>query len=93
MDGKDLTRRLAQLMNEDTDSGGLDARTSYDYLYEAAIEFVNRTGCLKSSQDITTVADQSEYDLNADFMRLYLRDSDGELYLKYSDGTNTSFLK
>jgi hypothetical protein len=72
MDGKDLLRRLRQLLNEDTDSGWLDTHTSYDFLYEAAKTTVDRLGCLKSSQSITTVAEDDEYNLNPDFMRLII---------------------
>lgn len=92
-DGKDLLRRLRQLLDEESDSGWLDERTSYDYLYEAALELVDRTGCLKSSQTITTVADQQEYDLNPDFLRLYAKNDDNNLVIKYNDGSNDTFLE
>jgi hypothetical protein len=91
MDGKDLLRRLRQLLNEDTDSGWMDTQTSYDFLYEAAKELVDRTGCLRSTQSITTVADDDEYNLNPDFMRLYLRNSAGNYYIKLNDGSNNHF--
>ena len=71
-DGKDLLRRLRNLLNEDSDSGWLDEQTSYDFLYDAAIEFVDKTGCVRSSQEITTVAEEDEYNINPDFLRLYL---------------------
>ena len=91
-DGADLLRRLQQQMDEESDSGWLDTRTSYDYLYEAALEFTDRTGCLKSSQAITTVADQTDYNLNPDFLRLYAKNDDDELIIKYNDGSDDSFL-
>jgi len=91
IDGKDLLRRLRILLNEDSDSGWLDERTSYDLFYDAAIEFVDRTGCLRSSQAITTVAEQSEYDLNPDFLRLYTKNSSGNYYIKYNDGSTNTF--
>lgn len=62
------------------------------YLWEAAKEFVSRTNCLKATQTITTVADQSGYTLNADFMKLYLKNADEDFVIKYNDGTNNSFL-
>lgn len=92
MDGKDLLRRLQQILNEDEDSSWLDEQSSYDYLYEAAKRVVDRTGCLRSSQDITTVADDDEYDLNPDFMRLYARNKDGNYYVRLNDGDNNHFL-
>lgn len=92
MDGQDLTRRLEQLLNEESGSDWLDPRTSYDFLYEAAIEFVDRTHCLKTTQEITTVADTSSYNLNPDFLKLHLKNSSGDLIVKYNDGTDDYFL-
>jgi len=92
MDGLDLLRRLRQLLNEDTDSGWMDTYTSYDYLYEAAKSTVDRIGCLKSSQDITTVAEDNEYNLNPDFMRLYAQNKSGNYYVRLYDGSNYNFL-
>lgn len=91
MNGADYLRRLQELMNEDSNSGWLDERSSYDYFYEAATEFVDRTACLKSSQTLTTVADQSEYNLKPDFLRLYAKNDDNEYIIKYYDGSDYSF--
>ena len=49
MDGTDLLRRLRQLLNEDSDSGWLDKQSSYDFLFEAAVEYVDRTACLRGT--------------------------------------------
>ena len=84
MDGADLIRRLGQLLNEDSDSGWMDARSSYDFLYEAAIAVVDRTGCMKDSQSITTTT-ASEYNLNPDFLRLFACDGNERLFIKYGD--------
>lgn len=92
MDGTDLLRRLRELLNEDSDSGWLDTRSSYDYLYDAAVEYVDRTGCLRGSQSITTVADDSQYDLKPDFLRLYLKNQSENYYIKLNDGSNDYFL-
>lgn len=91
MDGKSLLRNLRQLLNEASDSAYMDNRTSYEYLWQAAIEFVERTNCLAATQSITTVANQAEYNLNADFLKLYLRNKDNNLYIKYNDGSADSF--
>ncbi len=93
MDGKALTRKLRELLDESSTSSWLDTRTSYDYLYEAAIEFVSRTDCLREEQSITTVADQAGYTLNADFIKLYLKNSDNNFYIKYNDGTTNHFIR
>ncbi len=81
--------RLRELLNEDANSTFLDDRTSYSLLYEAAKYFVDITGCLKATQSITTVADQQTYTINADFLRLYLKNSRNDYFLEYSDGTST----
>lgn len=90
-DGLDLLYRLQNLLNEDSDSPFLDDRTSFQLLWEAAEEFVDRTGALKATQSITTVADQAEYTLNHDYLKLYLRDNERNLFLKFNDGNFDSF--
>lgn len=92
MDGKDLLRRLRILMDEDADSGWLDDRSTYDFLYEGAKQIVDRTGCLRTTQSITTVAETSSYNLNPDFMRLYVKNSSGKFYIILNDGSNNHFL-
>lgn len=89
MDGKDLKRRLAHMLDEDTDSSWLDERSSYDHLYEAAVEWVDRTGCLTATQTITTSVDEDEYALETDFLRLAVRDSNEDFIIRLSDGTTT----
>ena len=91
MDGKDLLRRLQQILDEDSGSGWMDTQLSYDFLYEAAKQIVDRTGCLRTTQSITTVADDDEYDLNPDFMRLYAKNHDNEYYVILNDGSNNHF--
>ena len=91
-DGKDLQRRLRELLDEESGSTWLDQRTVYDFFYDGALDFVDRTGCLRAVQSITTVANTNTYNLNPDFLRLYLRNSGGDYFLKYSDTSNTTFL-
>ena len=78
-------------LEEDTDSGFVDDFTTYQYINEAAVEFVRRTECLTTSEDITTVADQAAYTLSPDFMSLYMRDSRDRFFVKINDGTNNYF--
>lgn len=87
MDGATLIRSLRESVGEPSGSQYLDTRTSYQFLWEAAIELVRRTRCLKSTQAITTVADTASYALNADFLSLDLRNTNDEYIVKYSDGT------
>ena len=90
MVGKTLLRRLRQTLSEVSGSPFLDDRLSYELLWEAAQEYVRRTKCLTASTTFTTVADQTNYDLPADFLELYLRDSNGDLFIQYNDGTSTT---
>ncbi len=92
MDGKDLLRRLRQLLNEEITGTWLDDRSSYDYLWEAAKQFVSRTDCLTSYQDITTVADQINYVLDVKFLKLHLTDRSNRYYIRYYDQSNYSFI-
>lgn len=93
MDGKNLLYRVREVLDEDTTSSFLDDRSTFDYLYEAAIEFAMRTKLLRSSQTITTVADQSTYTLSADFLGLYAKDRDNRYFVKYTDNSDAdSFL-
>lgn len=93
MDGKSLTNGLADVLNETVSSSDfLSSRASYDFIYEAALEFCRRTRALTSTQTITTVADQASYDINPDFLMLYLRDNENRYVVKYNDGTNDYFI-
>lgn len=87
MDGKDLKRRVRQLSNEDSDSNWLDERTTYDNLYEAAIEFTEATHCLKGSQEITTVINQTDYNLDSAFLKLFVKNGSGAYVIKWGDDT------
>jgi hypothetical protein len=87
MDGATLLRELEQALNESSTSAWVNDQLSYTYLYEAAVELNARMAFLTSSQDITTTASTSEYNLNPDFLGLYMRDSEREYFLRYYDGS------
>jgi len=92
MDGITSLTSLGNLVQEDASSGMWDVYLAYQLLNEAAIDWTTRTKCIRSTQSITTVASTSAYDLNPDYLGLYLRDSSKNLFIKYYDGTNTSFI-
>ena len=92
MDGESLLYKVRQILSETSGSSWLDDRTTYDYLYEAAKGFVARTDCLTASQTITTVAEQSDYTLNADFLQLYLTNDSNQFYVKYYDSSAYTFI-
>lgn len=92
MDGESLFYKVRQSLSESSDSSWLDDRTTYDYLYEAAKGFVARTDCLTAEETITTVAEQSDYTLNADFLHLYLTNDSNEFYVKYYNGSGYTFI-
>ena len=88
MDGKTLTRMLAETLNEDPDTSGFvreGSRVAYDLLYQSAVEFNARTKALKDTQSITTVEDEDEYTLDADFQQLYVKDSYKRFFVRYTD--------
>jgi hypothetical protein len=62
----------------------MDIKSCYDYLYEAATDFAKETGALSGSQSITTVASQSEYPLNPDFLEVSTEDDHGNKVIKYT---------
>ena len=93
MDGYSLTRKLADLLDESlSTSGFLDSQTSYDYLFMAAIELARRTKALTAEQTITTVADQAAYDLDPEYLGLYVTNSFKQFVVKLNDGTNDRWL-
>ena len=89
MDGESLKYKLSGLLNENSLSSFMDERTSYDYIYEAVKEFVRRTKAITGTQIITTVPNQSTYDITSRFMHLYFRDSWNRLVLKYHTASGT----
>jgi len=93
LDGKELLYGLRQLLNESSTSTFLDIKSSYYWINEAAKEIVNRTHCLSATQTITTIAQQTAYPLNANFLKLYLMDTNDEFFIKYNDGVSDSFIK
>ena len=94
MDGKAMLRSLRDQLMESSDSGFMDDRTSYDMLYNAAVEFAERTKCLQATQSITTVADQEEYTLDAEFIEPWWGDDeDGRKFVKLNDGSDNYFIK
>lgn len=87
LDGKTLFIKLRNLLQESSDSTFLGDRTSYDYLYSAVEETLKRTYAHTTQQVITTVASQTAYNLNPDFLQLYMRDTMNNLMVKYNNGS------
>jgi len=86
-----MTSRVLQLLNETSTSAIINSRLTYDFLNDAARDWVIQTQCLTKEQTITTVAHQSEYVLNADYLGLYLKHG-GKYFVKYYDGSNYIFI-
>jgi hypothetical protein len=87
MDGKTLLYKLRQVLDEDSTSSFMDDRTSFDFLYQAAVELAIRTKLLIASQSITTVADQDGYTLSADYLDLYAKDHRNRKFVRYTDSS------
>jgi len=92
MDGKQYLYQLRNLLQEGETSSFLDTRTSFDYIYQAACQFVIETRLLTAETTLTTVAGTADYDLPVDYLSLYLRNSTNEFVIKYYDGANYTFL-
>ena len=92
MDGNTLLYQLRQVLNESSGATWLDTRTSYDLLYQAATATAFRINSPTTTQSITTVASQTNYALNADYLKMYLTDSQDRNFIKYYDGTSYYWL-
>jgi hypothetical protein len=91
MDGYSLTNRLRNVLNESQYGTFIDSRSSYEYIYEAAKKFAQRVKNITSTDTITTVANQTNYDLNSDFNNLYFRNDRNEFVIKYTDSSNNVY--
>jgi len=65
MDGYSLVRMLRNILSESSDSSWLDVKSNYDYLYEAVLATIGRIDLLTTTDSITTVANDTTYNLNA----------------------------
>ena len=92
MDGRTLSVELRQMLSENSTGTWLDDKTTYDYLYEAALATADRTNAFTTTQTITTVISDIDYLLEPDFLKLQLSDSENKPYVKYVQGTNTHFI-
>jgi hypothetical protein len=88
MDGYTLSRDVRELLNEESTSLFINAKNTYDYLYEAAIDLNSKIKILTDICTLTSVDGTQEYELPADFSGLHLQDSNGQYYIKVNDGTN-----
>jgi len=93
MDGKQLRRTLLDALDEEVANKlfNTDPRVLYDMLDAAACEYVRQIKCLHGSFPITTVEGQQAYDLPPDFLGFYMRNSRDRYFVKYYDGSNTSW--
>jgi hypothetical protein len=91
MDGKTITNRMLQLLNELSTSAMINSRVSYDFINDAARDWVIKTECLTNEATLTTVASQTEYVLPADYLGLYLK-QDNKFFVKYYDTANYIFI-
>ncbi len=86
-----MTRRLKELLNIKSTDTWYDERTGFDYLYEAARQWVIECESLTSTQTISTTGSTATYTLNGDFLSMYLKEND-RYFLKYNDGSDDYFI-
>jgi len=92
VDGTTLLFQLEKLLEEDSDSTFIDDRLSYQFLNEAATDLNWRTKALRVTQSITTVADQAAYDIEPDYMGLYLMNASKRFVLKYYNASTNTYV-
>lgn len=92
MIGLDGLNRMYQLIEEGPSSEWVDKKTSFDFWYEAAKDMAKETKSIHGTQIITTVANQSSYDLNPDFIGILPTDGNDNPAIKYSNGTYDTWL-
>ncbi len=88
MDGKRLSRQLRSMLNEESGSNYLDSFTTYDLLNQAAGQLNNKLEQLETTTNLTTVANQADYTLPANYMRLIREDSIGRKIIRYVADTD-----
>jgi hypothetical protein len=81
------------MLDEESTGVWLDTRTSYDFLFKAAKEFVRRTKFQTAVQRFETSEDVEAYTLNANFMGLFLTDKSNRFYVKYNNSAADYFLR
>jgi len=92
MDGQSYLRELRQVLSEQSTSVWLDLKTAYDCGYQAALATAARTSAFRTTQSITSVDGTSSYNLNPNFLKLYLSSDQNKYFIKYNDGSNTHFI-
>jgi len=92
LDGTEILYNFRELLGEPVGSAWLDTKSQYYFINRGAIKVVEKTTCLHGTQSITTVADQTNYNLDADFLGLHLKNDSGDWYIKYNDGSSNYFL-
>jgi hypothetical protein len=92
MNGLTLSREVRELINESSTSGFIDSMLTYDYLYEAACQFYLISQFATGSTTVTTVDGTASYILPYNFGRLYMKNPDGQYFLKLNDGTDDYWL-
>ncbi len=92
MDGKRLSRQLRQLLNEESGSNYLDSFTTYDLLNSAAQKLNDKLRHIKASEEITTVEDQADYTLSANYIRFSRENELGRPLIRFDDGATFHYL-
>jgi hypothetical protein len=92
IDGYTLLFELREALNETSASAFMNDRVSYGYLWDAALKINLNIAALTSTQTISALTSTSIYNLNPDYMGLYMRDFQKNLFIKYNDGSSDTFI-
>jgi hypothetical protein len=92
VDGRTLADDVRKLLLEGSSSTFVDDFTSWNFLWEAAIELNKEMQWNTGTKDITTVALTYKYTLPADFQELYMVNDFLQHIIKVYDGSFNTFI-
>jgi len=93
MDGQTLCRDVRKLLLEGDSSSFVDDRVTMDMLWEAAQQLNAEMQWNTKEYSFTTIVNQTNYTLPADFQELYVMDNLNYYVLRINDGTSDTFFR
>jgi hypothetical protein len=88
LNGRSLEKRLrTDVLNESSSSDFINVATSYNFIFDAVLEYNRKTFTLTGQQIITTVAGQRTYNLNPDFLSLFMTDDELRYFVTWYNGS------
>lgn len=94
MEGFTLKRRVMELLQENSLGSFMNDRTTFDYIYDAVMDFNKRTHYLTNTQTINVAGNSSQniWSLNPDFVCMAFKDRYNQEYIKYTVSGSDNFV-